>query len=88
MDHFRLLVILTEILSICEGSISASLNFAELKLQFANNKPGNNKKNKKELINQGFVIETFFGDDNQMKNIALKKKIEFCLINKQVISIK
>ena len=46
------------------------------------------EKSKKELINKGFVVETFFGDGNQIKNIALKKKIEFCLINKQVISIK
>ena len=51
--------------------------------------PFNTSENrKKELINKGFVVETFFGDGNQMKNIALKKKIEFCLINKQVISIK
>ena len=46
------------------------------------------EKRKKELNNKGYVLETFFGNDNQIAKIALKKKIEFCLINQQIIFIK
>lgn len=46
------------------------------------------EKRKKELINQGYIIETFFGNNDQIKKMALEKKIKFCLINKQIISIK
>jgi len=46
------------------------------------------KKRKIELINKGYVVDTFFGNNDQMKKIALEKNIEFCLINNKVISIK
>ena len=45
------------------------------------------KDRKKELIREGFIVETFFNNDNEIKKIAFEKKIEFCLINNKVISI-
>ena len=40
----------------------------------------------KELIREGFIVETFFNNKNEIKKIAFEKKIEFCLINNKVIS--
>ena len=42
---------------------------------------------KNELIREGFIVETFFNNDNEIKKIAFEKKIEFCLIDNKVISI-
>ena len=44
------------------------------------------KNRKKDLIKEGFIIETFFNNENEIKKIAFEKKIEFCLINNKVIS--
>ena len=45
-------------------------------------------KRKKELIKEGYVLETFFGVYNEIKTVAFEKKIKFCLVNNKVISIK
>ena len=45
----------------------------------------NNKK--KELITQGFIIETFFGDSNNIRQIAIKKNCQFYLIDNQIIQL-
>ena len=50
--------------------------------------PFNTSENrKKELIEEGFIIETFFANDNNIKKLALEKNIKFCLINSEVVSI-
>ena len=46
------------------------------------------EKRKKELIEEGYVLETFFADNNEIKKIAFEKKIEFFLINSKIISMK
>ena len=46
------------------------------------------EKIKEDLIINGYIVETFFGNDNQIKEMALEKKIEFCLINKQIVLMK
>jgi len=43
---------------------------------------------KKELINNGYILDTFFGNYNQIKKVAIKNKIEFCLVSNKIISIK
>ena len=40
---------------------------------------------KKDLISQNFVIETFFGNKEDIKNKAMGKKIKACLINDKII---
>ena len=45
----------------------------------------NNKK--KELITQGFIIETFFGDLNNIRKMAIKKNCQFYLIDNQIIQL-
>ena len=45
----------------------------------------NNKK--KELIKQGFIIETFFGDLKNIRKIAIKKNCQSYLINDQIIKL-
>ena len=42
---------------------------------------------KNELIREGFIVETFFNNGNEIKKIAFEKKIEFCLINNKISSI-
>ena len=45
----------------------------------------NNKKN--ELLTQGFVVETFFGDLNNIRKMAIKKNCQSYLINDQIIKL-
>ena len=45
----------------------------------------NNKK--KELITQGFIIETFFGDLNNIEKMAIKKNCQSYLIDDQIIKL-
>jgi len=45
----------------------------------------NNKK--KELIKQGFVVETYFGDSNNIRQIAIKKNCQSYLIDDQIIKL-
>ena len=45
----------------------------------------NNKK--KELITQGFIIETFFGDLNNIRKMAIKKNCQSYLIDDQIIQL-
>jgi len=45
----------------------------------------NNKK--KELIKQGFIIDTFFGDLNNIRNMAIKKNCQSYLIDDQIIKL-
>ena len=46
------------------------------------------EERKKELIEEGYILETFFDKDNEIKKIALEKQIKFYLVNNKVISIK
>ena len=43
---------------------------------------------KKELIKEGYVLETLFDINNVIKKVAIEKKIKFCLVDNKVISIK
>jgi ATP phosphoribosyltransferase regulatory subunit len=43
--------------------------------------------NKKELITQGFTIETFFGDSNNIRQMAIKKNCQFYLTDNQIIKL-
>lgn len=45
----------------------------------------NTKKN--ELINKGFIVETFFGDLNKIKNMAIEKKCQSYLVDGQLIKL-
>ena len=45
----------------------------------------NNKK--KELITQGFIIETFFGDLNNIRKMGIKKNCQSYLIDDQIIKL-
>ena len=45
----------------------------------------NNKK--KELITQGFIIDTFFGDLNNIRKMAIKKDCQSYLIDDQIIKL-
>ena len=45
------------------------------------------EERKKELIKKGYVLETCF-DNNEVKRIALEKKIDSCLVDNKVILIK
>ena len=45
----------------------------------------NSKKN--ELLTQGFVIETFFGDLNNIRKMAIKKDCQSYLIDDQIINL-
>ena len=45
----------------------------------------NNKKN--ELLTHGFVIETFFGDLNNIRKMAIKKNCQSYLIDDQIIKL-
>ena len=46
------------------------------------------EKRKNELIEEGYILETFFDNDNEIKKIALDKQIKFCLVDNEIISIK
>ena len=46
------------------------------------------EKKKKNLIKKQYVLETFFDNENEIKKIAIEKKIKFCFVNNKVISIK
>ena len=45
-------------------------------------------KKKKKLISDGYVLDTFFGKKNNIKEIAVKNKIKYCLINNKIVNIK
>ena len=45
-------------------------------------------KRKKQLSKKGYIIETFFGNDSEIKKKALEKKMKFCLFKNSIISIK
>ena len=44
-------------------------------------------KKKKELITQGFIIDTFFGDLNNIRKMAIKKNCQSYLIDDQIIKL-
>ena len=43
------------------------------------------KKNK--LINNGYILETYFGDKNKIKEIAIIKKFDAYLIEEKIIQL-
>lgn len=45
------------------------------------------KERKSKLIEEGYILETFFGNNTKIKTVAFEKKIEFCLIDNKVIFI-
>ncbi len=45
----------------------------------------NNKK--KELITQGFILETYFGDLNNIKEMAIKKNCQSYFVDNQIIKL-
>ena len=46
------------------------------------------EERKKELIEEGYILETFFDNNIEIKKIALEKQIKFYLVDSKVISIK
>ena len=44
-------------------------------------------KKKKELISQGFIIETYFGDLKNIKKMAIKKNCQSYLVDNQIFNL-
>ena len=42
---------------------------------------------KQDLIKSGYIVETFFGNNSEIKEAALQKKINFCFYDNKIISI-
>ena len=45
-------------------------------------------KIKNNLIKEGYIVETFFGEPKKIKEIAEIKKFDACLINNQIVYLK